>query len=91
MMRLASIPRSRTDIRWIGSGQPLELAKVEFVMPSWRARSFINWAKPASDRSGLSASAMTALASLPDSTMIPFSNSSTVTVSVVSRNMVEPP
>ena len=89
--RSAKMPRSRIDITCPAAGQPLALRKVAVSIPNCRARSVISAANPASVPSGLSASAKTTVASLPDRTTIPRIKSSTQTRSVVLRNMVEPP
>ena len=85
------MPRSRIDISWPSAGQPFELRNVDWFMPNSRARSVISRANPASVPSGESASASTALASLPDRTITPRKRSSTRTRSVVSRNIELPP
>jgi len=76
---------------WPSAGQPLAFLNTELVRPIRCPRSVMKRENPASVPSGLSASAMTAQASLPLSTTMPRNRSSTRTRSVVSRNMVEPP
>ncbi len=69
MMCRASSARSRAVIIWFGSGQPVELAKVELVRPSSLARSVMAEANSGSEPFNASATAMQA--SLPDCTMMP--------------------
>ena len=90
MMCSASSVRSRIDMTCPSAGQPEAFLNVELVMPSCWARWVMRRANPASVPSGDSASASTAQASLPESTMMPRSRSSTRTRSLVFRNMVEP-
>ena len=59
-------------------------------MPIFFARLVIKSAKPFSVPSGDKASAKTTHASLPDRTIIPRSRSSTVTLSLVFKNIVDP-
>jgi hypothetical protein len=89
MIAVATFPRSSMLIRWFGSGQPVELVKVELVSPIASPRSVISRANASSDPARPSAT--TTQASLPDCTMMPLMSSSTVGRSSWSRNMVDPP
>ena len=75
MMWRASIASSRTVILLPGSGRPLELAKVDFVSPSSRARLVISFGEGGSVLAMPSASAMQE--SLPLWMIAPCSRSST--------------
>ena len=89
MMRLASRARSRQVVRCSGSGQPVELRKVDEVRPISRAFSFIASANCCSEPE--IASANTTQASLPDCTMTPRISASTGTVVPIWTNILLPP
>ena len=89
MIRFARVARSRAVMRWLGSGQPVALAKLLPVKPISRALRVISSAKASSVP--LSPSARTMQASLPDCTMTPRSRSSTRAVLPTSTNILEPP
>src|SRR6476661_31042 len=90
MMWRASFPNSRTVIRLAGSGNPLELPKVDFVSPSSRARLVRKSAAKIRSLPAMpSASAMQE--SLPLWMIAPCSRSSTDTLLLRMANMVEPP
>ena len=82
--------RSLTLILCSGCGHPFEFANTELNIPIFFARLVIKSAKPFSVPSGERASAKTTQASLPDKTIIPRSKSSTVTLSLVFKNIVDP-
>ena len=89
MIRAAKVARSRAVMRWLGSGQPVALAKLLPVRPiSWPLR-VISAAKASSVP--LRPSASTMQASLPDCTITPRSRSSTRTILPTSTNIFEPP
>ncbi len=90
MMCRARIASSRTVILLVGSGNPLELPKVDLAMPSSRARLVMkSVANVCSLPAMPSASAMQA--SLPLGMIAPCSRSSTETLLLIAANIVEVP
>ena len=88
MIAAASSARSFAVDTCCGAGKPVAVAKRVFFMPSRAASLFMRSTNASSDPAIVSASAIAA--SLPDCTIIPCSNSSTLTAFFGSMNMREP-
>ena len=88
MSAVASTDRSRTVVRCDGWGRPVAFSKWVFLRPRRAASLFISWAKASSEPA--MASARATQASLPDCTIMPWSNSLTVTGVCGSMNILEP-
>ena len=88
MIAAASSARSLAVDTCCGAGSPVAVAKRVFFIPRRAASLFMRSTNASSEPASVSASAIAA--SLPETTIIPWSNSSTLTAFFGSMNMREP-